>query len=316
MIARLITHEEPPGTDPAVEDALAAAHGLGYLSLALFLGALAFLTLLWPEGATDRRTRFLLAASWLGGVLTTIATAGLEGAYATLGSLGDAFTTDAYREVLETDSGVALAARALLWLLATVVLAAVLQGGERATRSPGWRVGAAAVGFGLLRTTGMHGHNSEGPNPGWGEVADLVHLLGVSLWLGGLVLLTVAVLPRRLPAELAAVIPRYSRLAAGSVAAIAAAGLVLAWQVVGSFDALLHTSYGQLLLVKAGIVGAALLVAQRSRWWVRRRLDTAVQLRGDAATVRPFVYSLAAETAIILAVLVATSLLVTSDPGR
>ena len=40
------------------------------------------------------------------------------------------------------------------------------------------------------------------------------------------------------------------------------------------------------------------------------------RLRGDAATVRPFVYSIAAETAIILAVLVATSLLVTSDPGR
>jgi putative copper export protein len=307
------THGGPLGPDPAVRDALAVAHGLGYLSLALFLGGLAFLALLWPRGATDRRARTLLAVAWAAGALATVAAAGLEGAYATPGGTpGDALTLDAYREVLETDLGVALAARALLWLLASVVLAAVLQGGERAARSPGWRVGAAAVGFGLLRTTGMHGHSSEGSRPGWGEIASLVHLLGVSLWVGGLVLLTVAVLPRRRPAELALVVPAYSRLAAASVAAIAAAGLVLAWQVVGSFDALLHTDYGRLLLVKTGIVGATLLVALRSRNWVRHRLGAT----GPAGSVRPFVYSVAAETVLVVAVLVATSLLVTSTPGR
>ncbi|CAM5343969.1 hypothetical protein SALBM311S_01043 [Streptomyces alboniger] len=58
-----------------------------------------------------------------------------------------------------------LAARTLLWVLAAVVLGALLQGGERASRSPGWRVGALAVTFGLLRTTGITGHNSEAASP-------------------------------------------------------------------------------------------------------------------------------------------------------
>jgi putative copper export protein len=203
-----------------------------------------------------------------------------------------------------------------VWVLAAVVLGALLQGGARTSRSPGWRVGALAVTFGLLRTTGMTGHSSEGPEPTWGAVADFVHLLGASLWIGGLAVLALAVLPRRRARELAVVVPGYSRLAAASVTGIVGAGLVLAWQVVGSYDALLHTSYGQLLLLKTGVLGAVLLAAFASRQWVRTRLDLAVLLRGDAATVRPFGYSVAVETGLVLVVLAVTSLLVTADPGR
>jgi copper transport protein len=306
----------PAGPSSAVHHGLVTARWFGYLSLALFVGGLAFVALLWPQGAADRRARALLAASWLCGLLASVAAWGLQGAYVAMGGLGDALAPASYRDILDTDVGVVLATRGLLWVLAAVVLAAVLQGGAGAARSPGWRVGAAAVALGLLRTAGMSGHSSEGTAPGWGATADLVHLLGVSLWIGGLAMLAVAVLPRRHPDELAAVVPRYSTLAAVSVTAIAAAGLVLAWQVVGSFDALLHTAYGQLLLIKVAVLAVTLLVAQSSRLWVRNRLDIAVLLRGDAASVRPFGYSVAAETGLVLVVLAATSLLVTSDPGR
>ncbi|MEU1804249.1 CopD family protein [Streptomyces sp. NPDC019937] len=306
----------PTGPSAAVHRGLVTARWAGYLSLALFVGGLAFVALLWPRGAADRRARALLAASWLCGLLSSVAAWGLQGAYAAMGGLGDVLTPASYRDILDTEVGVVLATRGLLWVLAAVVLAAVLQGGDRAARSPGWRVGAAAVALGLLRTAGMSGHSSEGAAPGWGATADLAHLLGVSLWIGGLAMLAVAVLPRRRPEELAAVVPRYSTLAAVSVTAIAAAGLVLAWQVVGSFGALLHTAYGQLLLLKVAVLLATLLVAQSSRLWVRNRLDIAVLLRGDAASVRPFGYSVAAETGLVLVVLAVTSLLVTSDPGR
>jgi putative copper export protein len=248
--------------------------------------------------------------------LSTVASLGLQGTYAALGGLRDALRPATYADVLTTEPGLALAARGLLWVLAAVVLAALLQGGARTARSPGWRVGAGAVALGLLRATGMAGHNSEGTEPTWGAVADLVHLLGVSLWIGGLTMLTVAVLPRREPGELAAVVPGYSKLAAVSVTAIVAAGLVLAWQIVGSYDALLHTSYGRLLLLKTGVLAVVLAAAWCSRQWTRTRLDLAVLLRGDAATVRPFGYSVAAETGLVLVVLAVTSLLVTADPGR
>ncbi|MFI1359783.1 copper resistance CopC/CopD family protein [Streptomyces sp. NPDC020898] len=305
-----------PSPSPPVRRGLVAARWVGYLSLALFVGGLAFVALLWPRGAEAPRARAVLTLAWVGGLLSTVAGIGLQGAYVSFGGLRDALRPASYADVLVTEPGAALAARGLLWVLAAVVLSALLQGGARTSRSPGWRVGALAVALGLLRTTGMRGHNSEGSEPTWGAVADLVHLLGAALWIGGLVMLTVAVLPRREPLELAAVVPGYSRLAATSVAAIAVAGLVLAWQVVGSYDALLHTSYGQLLLVKTAVLGGVLLAAQCSRQWVRTRLDLAVLLRGDAATVRPFGYSVAAETGLVLVVLAVTSLLVTADPGQ
>ncbi|MEV0735902.1 CopD family protein [Streptomyces sp. NPDC050549] len=305
-----------PAPAPWVRKGLVAARWTGYLSLALFVGGLAFVALLWPRGAGERRARVLLGLAWTCGLASTVASLGLQGAYAALGGLRDALRPATYADVLITEPGLALAARGLLWVLAAVVLAALLQGGARTARSPGWRVGAGAVALGLLRATGMAGHNSEGTEPTWGAVADLVHLLGVSLWIGGLTMLTVAVLPRREPGELAAVVPGYSKLAAVSVTAIVAAGLVLAWQIVGSYDALLHTSYGHLLLLKTGVLAVVLAAAWCSRQWTRTRLDLAVLLRGDAATVRPFGYSVAAETGLVLVVLAVTSLLVTADPGR
>ncbi|MEU0410307.1 copper resistance protein CopC [Streptomyces griseorubiginosus] len=302
-----------PAPSPSVRKGLVAVRWTGYLALALFVGGLAFVALLWPAGAYEPRARALLGLAWTAGLLATVATTGLQGAYASLGGLRDALRPATYADVLATRPGVVLAARGLMWVLAAVVLAALLQG---AARSPGWRVGALAVTFGLLRTTGMTGHNSEGSEPTWGAVADFVHLLGAALWIGGLAMLALAVLPRRRPAELAEVVPGYARLAALSVTGIVGAGLVLAWQVVGSYDALLHTSYGQLLLVKTAVLGCVLVAAYASRQWVRTRLDLAVLLRGDAATVRPFGYSVAAETGLVLVVLAVTSLLVTADPGR
>ncbi|MEU6143938.1 copper resistance protein CopC [Streptomyces sp. NPDC047081] len=305
-----------PQPSRAVHAAWATVRWAGYLALAVYVGGLAFLALLWPQGALDRRTRRVLTLSWATGLAASLLAPGLQGAYGTLGTLGAVFQRATYADLLGTQVGVVAACRVLMWVLAAIVLAAVLQGGDRAARSPGWRVGALAVALGLLRTTSMTGHNSEGTHPGWGAVADVVHLLGVSLWLGGLTLLLVGVLPRRRPAELSAVVSGYSTLAGVSVAAIVAAGAVLTWQVVGSFGALLHTGYGRLLLLKLAVLALVLLLAQRSRGWVKTRLDIAVLLRGDRVTVRPFVHSVAAETGLVLVVLAATSLLVTSAPGR
>lgn len=308
--------QSAPAPSEAVRTAWTAARWAGYLALALYVGGLAFLALLWPQGSEDRRTRRILTLSWVTGLAVSLVAPGLEGAYGSMGTLTDVFHVSTYTDLLSSEVGIVAACRALMWALAAVVLAALLQAGERAARSPGWRVGALAVALGLLRTTGMTGHASEGTHPGWGAVADLVHLLGVSLWLGGLTLLLLGVLPRRRPPELSAAVSGYSTLAGVSVAAIAVAGAVLAWQVVGSFGALVDTGYGRLLLLKLAVLAVVLLIAQRSRSWVRTRLDIAVLLRGDRATVRPFVYSVAAETGLVLVVLAATSVLVTSAPGR
>ncbi|QIM15653.1 bifunctional copper resistance protein CopD/cytochrome c oxidase assembly protein [Leucobacter insecticola] len=94
----------------------------------------------------------------------------------------------------------------------------------------------------------------------------LVHLIGASVWLGGLVTLVfVAKLVDR--KRLAVITARYSTLALFAFIGVAASGAVSAWLRVGDLDALLGTGYGRLVILKTaalvalGIFGAV----QRTR---------------------------------------------------
>lgn len=300
----------------AARAAYTLARAVDYFGTAVFLGGLAFLVLVWPAGAATKGGRRLVVLGWVLGFVGTVAAIGLQGVWVTGRPITDAVRVDLVSLVLELRFGEIWFAKAMLWLLAGVVLADVLRRRESAVRSVAWRVGAGAVGLGLLRLTGMTGHTVDAPNTLVAEVADLVHQTGITVWIGGLVMLLAGVLPRRRADELAIVTPRYSMLAAGSVLVIVLSGVVLTWQIVGSVPALFDTDHGQLLLVKLFLLGAVLTAAFFSRNWVLRRLDFAVVLRGDVATVRPFVYSVTAETVLVVFVLLAASLLVTANPGQ
>ncbi|MGW4898600.1 copper resistance CopC/CopD family protein [Kitasatospora sp. NPDC004240] len=94
----------------------------------------------------------------------------------------------------------------------------------------------------------------------------MLHLIAMALWLGGLAALTVG-LRHGLGA---AAVDRFSRLALGAVAVLAATGLYQSWRGLGSWGALTDTEYGRLLLVKTGCVIAMLGVAWISRAWAAR----------------------------------------------
>lgn len=305
----------PGPLESAAKIAYVVARIVDYLGTALFFGGGAVIAWLWPAGAGVLPARRLLVIGWFAGLLGTVVAIGLEGTWATQASLGSAWHWSLIEQTLRLDFGREWAAKALLWVLAGVVLADLLRRGEKAARSLPWRVGFGAIGLGVLRVTGLAGHSSGTTYQAVSEVADLVHLTGMSLWVGGLAMLLFGVLPRRQPAELATVLPRFSRLAMGSVVAVIVAGVVLAVQLVGSVGALFNTTYGGLLLAKIVLLVVILVAAQASKSWIAHRLDFAVVLRGDTATVRPFVFSVAVETALVLLVLIAASFLVTAYPG-
>lgn len=314
MIAHLAA--QPALFTSSAKTAYVIARAADYLGTALFLGGCSFVAFLWPEGSRVRATRRLLGTGWVLGMVGTVAAIGLEGAWASQSPVSAAWQWPVVRQVLGLDFGREWTAKALLWVLAAVVLADLLRRCETAATSLAWRISVGAVGVGLLRVIGLTGHTSDAHDSTLAAVADLVHLAAVSLWLGGLAVLLLGVLPRRRPAELSTVVPRYSRLAMGSVLAIVAAGTVLAWQLLGGVGALVHTGYGQLLLAKLVLLVIILGVAWGSRSWIIHRLDFAVVLRGDAATVQPIVRTVAVETALALLVLVVASFLVTANPGQ
>ena len=94
-------------------------------------------------------------------------------------------------------------------------------------------------------------------------------------------------LPASQAAELAGVLPRWSRAAMGAVAAIVASGVYQSWREVGSFGALFDTGYGRLLLYKLWFVLAMLGVGFLAhRWVVRHYRPVALAMTSDVEAAR------------------------------
>jgi len=119
-----------------------------------------------------------------------------------------------------------------------------------------------------------------------------------------------------LPVE--AAMARFSAVAPGCVVVLVASGLVAAWRQVGEFDAITKTHYGQLLLVKAGLLGLVLCFAAVSRRQVRARTTRSCDAVGAGTAERWSVLtrSVRAEAAIAVVVLAVTAVLVATTPAR
>jgi copper transport protein len=121
--------------------------------------------------------------------------------------------------------------------------------------------GAAAA---CLLVPGLAGHAAQTSPRGLSLTFDWLHLVTGSLWFGGLIGLVVlaATLPaaKRVPA-LVVCVPRFSNLAFVSVLVLIGAGTGSAVQQLPTFASFWQTSYGKALLVKIGLLAAALLLA-------------------------------------------------------
>ncbi|MFH8394164.1 MULTISPECIES: copper resistance protein CopC [unclassified Streptomyces] len=148
---------------------------------------------------------------------------------------------------------------------------------EKSDLTFGLAVGGTVVAAGLAATWAMAEHASTGLQPGVAMPLDVLHLLAVAGWLGGLSALLVALFraPAEAPIEAAAV-RRFSRLAFGSVLVLVATGIYQSWRQLGSWSALTGTSYGQLLLVKVGLVAVLVGIAWISRRWTAQLAGPAV----------------------------------------
>jgi putative copper export protein len=142
-------------------------------------------------------------------------------------------------------------------------------------RARSWFPAASFVGAILIAlTTSLSGHAAD-----WGDVTlpvliDWLHLLAVSTWIGGLFTLGFVLHHSFSPSGeetqtpgLAAIVARFSRMAACCVAVFLPAGLYNAWLQVTSLSPLVSTSYGWTLLAKLSLVGLVLMIAGVNRYY-------------------------------------------------
>jgi putative copper export protein/predicted lipoprotein with Yx(FWY)xxD motif len=100
----------------------------------------------------------------------------------------------------------------------------------------------------------LTGHAGAGADHQLAIVAIAVHGGAAALWVGGLA--AVLALVARHRALLDQVLPRFSRLAAGCLVAVAVSGVLNAVVRVGGWEPLVTTGYGWLVLVKTVLLGA------------------------------------------------------------
>lgn len=262
------------------------ARYLSYAGFVVLVGGGAFVLACWPRGAAVRPVQRLVVRGWLTLTAATLALLLLRHPYTKTGKLGDVFDLGGLRAVLETKTGAALSSRLLL-LGAAALFVAVLFGAYARRRDEkehkdltfGLALGGTVVAAGIAGTWALAEHASTGLQPGIAMPVDILHLLAVAAWLGGLTALLVALY--RAPSVERSAVERYSNLAFGSVVVLAATGIYQTWRQVGTWSALTDTRYGQLLLVKVGLVAVLVGIGWVSRRWVRRLAERPVGAAED-----------------------------------
>jgi copper transport protein len=250
-------------SDHTVGVVFGIVRALAYAALAVLIGGGLFVTGVWPGAARSRAVRRLLGGSWALALVTSLAGVGLQGAYAAGGSLGDVFHPSIWSDIARTHFGEAWLARAvILCVLALPLLIALLR--RTARIGPNLALGWGVVLAALVVTVVLAGHAATGRWIWVGIAADVVHVMAMCFWLGGLTVLLVllAAMP---PGLLVDVVSRFSRLAFGAVGLIVVSGIVQSWRQLGSFGALTSSTYGRLLLAKVGLVVVVVALAALSR---------------------------------------------------
>jgi len=94
----------------------------------------------------------------------------------------------------------------------------------------------------------------------------LLHLGGLAFWIGALIPLYRISASPPLSEAAGRVLQRFGRVATPVVAILIAAALLLAWRLMEGWTPLLHSAYGQVLLLKIAVLGLLLGLAGLNRW--------------------------------------------------
>ena len=202
------------------------------------------------------------------------------------------------------------------WLMQTVAAVLALLGFALARRreSAGWTLAAAAALLGAVAPA-LSGHAAGAPRwPAAAVAADAMHIVAAAGWLGSLAVLLLAGLPAaaRLDERLrgpavSAMVNAFSPTALMFAGLAAITGGFAAWIHLGNIASLWQSSYGQILLIKLGVLSLVALTGAYN--WLRVR----PALGDDAGTSR-LRRSGGFEMAIAVLVLAVTAVLVATSP--
>lgn len=236
-----------------------AVRWLTYLGSVMLVGGALFGLLVWqpayaavrPGGGRDPFGRLWASLTGLALIFVVLATfldALVQAWQATGGDITGLSGSSLYDLLFSTRFGVLWLSRIILIMLIGAFLPAPQ------TRRNRWLLFGLALLW--LLTLSLGGHAAAEAQPVWPVIADWLHLLAASVWVGGLIYLGGGLwgvrrlddaTRTRLTARL---VPYFSRLALVSVAILTLSGVYAAIQHIGSLEALTSSAYGRTLIVK------------------------------------------------------------------
>ena len=174
--------------------------------------------------------------------------------------------------------------------------------------------GALAAAAAVLVLPGASGHAGQTSPRGLSVLLDWLHLVSGSVWIGGLIGVLVVwwSVPRaRRVAALVIAVPRFSNVAFVSVLVLLGSGVWASILHLPVLDALWETSYGKVILIKAGILLATMPLAAGNLLRNKPGLSLPERSEGAARALRAFV---AGETVLVAGAIFAAALLSSLAP--
>jgi putative copper export protein/methionine-rich copper-binding protein CopC len=264
-------------TDKIVSTGVSVMQFIGFVGLILVLGPAMVLVALWPR-RLDRRQPIRVVYGGLGLIaFATIAGLYLQAPYDSGGTLTSVTGAD-LSDVFDSHFGQAYLVRLALVVIMGFLLRPVLAGKGTKTE----HILLAVLGTIGIGTWALAGHPGASDVAPLTTVADVAHLASVGIWLGGLVMLAAFLLRRANVRELSAILPVWSNWAMLAVTVLVLSGTAQALIEIGTVHALLHTTYGQLVIAKVVLLAVILAFAQGARLLVQRHAGVPAALLADA----------------------------------
>ncbi|MBI4884426.1 MAG: CopD family protein [Actinobacteria bacterium] len=270
--------------------------------LAVLFGSLVVIVIAWPEGVEYVLTIRFLRTAWIVAAISSYLFAGSVSAAATGEGLGSTLSPGSLFDLLDTGEGKAAFLRLVFVLISGYVVMQPERAIDPATQLPALiPPGIAVVTMAFSR-------------PEFGFIdyaAGIVHVLGMSVWLGGLVLLSRVVLAGPGEEDLVHAVRGFSRIATPALIATVASGAI---QFVRLDRGALGTSHGMVMILKVMFVSGMVFVGVATRQFIAQRM-TRVETMSAHLSVR-LRRALGIEATIGLVVILLTAwLLALTPPG-
>ncbi|HEY7506576.1 MAG TPA: CopD family protein, partial [Nitrososphaera sp.] len=288
----------PPGTpDPATvfpSTAETIARWLAYVATAVAVGSLCFGFLIWrpayrrelnKSAVSDEAIRKLIRRWALGSLaglgIVTLGFAIIQAAQAAQVSVWSALTIS-FTQLFSGRIGLLLGVRLILIIIMGAFVLRLPSPGIGSSQA-WWTI--LGLGSLLLLTFSLQGHGAARGSI-IGVIVIWLHLAAMTVWLGGLPMLILALRQADVPASV--LVPRFSEAALVSVGIIVATGVYNAFAYVKTGEALTATTYGRALLAKTGVFVLLYALGTINLFYLSPRLQesNATARKGLIRTVR------------------------------